>query len=105
MLKFAATLTVEGQTDTARSKVISLMSDYGIEHTGGGIATLSFIASIEAFADLFEANETLRRALQKSPESGVGAEMPDIDETISIPENLRSYVDCISITPTAKSYF
>ncbi len=100
MVKFALTLSDRGRNEAARREVVSYLSGFGIEHTGGGHATLSFAASDASFAAAFRQPP----APAHRDASTIGASAPLHQSDIPVPDRLSALVDYVSVTPPARHF-
>ncbi|MEM7090968.1 MAG: hypothetical protein AAF496_15515 [Pseudomonadota bacterium] len=99
MLKFALTLSAKGRNQAGRQEIVSYLEKRGIKQTGGGLATMSFAASDEAFATVF------RTSFQQAVRSAdtIGASAPVQKNEIPVPGDLMGLVDDVSVTPEMQS--
>jgi len=100
MLKFALTLSAKGQDAGARQEIVAYLAKFGIEHTGGGMATLSFAASEEGFSAAFQTPRPKSNRLA----GAVGASAPMHVPDIPVPDRLTGLVDYVSVTPPARHF-
>ncbi len=103
MLKFAIALSALGRAEEGRQAVLSILSEFGITQTGGGLATMTFTASEEGFARAFDAVSPMPET-EKRHEATVGASGPYQEPEITIPKRLEPYVEYVSVTPPARHF-
>lgn len=104
MIRFAISLSDQGQAEEARRQIVAFLAARDVQPTGGGRATLSFVATPEAFDALFGSSlRNLPDPLPR-PRGAVGASGPAEEPHITIPEELEPFVDHISLPPTARRF-
>ena len=104
MIKFSLSLSEQGQTVEARRKIVDFLSERGFEETGSGHVTLSFVAELEAFDEVFQSSlHKLSAPLPRGSET-IGASAPFDEPKIKIPVELDPFIDHVSITPPARHF-
>lgn len=100
MVKFALSLSALGRDEAGRQKVLDYLADFGIEQSGGGLTTLSFVASEASFAAAFQS--TVPPA--KRDAHTVGASAPLHTPDIPVPQPLSAFVDHVSVAPPSRRF-
>ncbi len=104
MIRFSLSLSELGQTEEMRSKIVDFFVARGLEKTGCGRVTLSFVAKPEDFDEVFQScMRKLPDPLPRISET-IGASAPFDKPIIKIPSELAPYIEHVSITPPARHF-
>lgn len=104
LIKFFVILSDKGRAGESRRRVVDYLADHGIEETAGGMATLSFAASPEAFDEVFHSTALDLPEPLPRPSDAVGASGPFQELQITVPQELETFVEQVSVTPTARHF-
>ena len=103
MIKFAITLSQEGQSEEGQKGVAEFLAEHDITLSAKGLSTLSCVTSEEVFRQVFAQPAEDNLTPSRTPDT-VGASAPFSDLDISLPEPIRHYVDHISVTPPIRRF-
>lgn len=104
MIKFSISLSDKGQSEMARREIVDFLTNRGLEQTGGGRVTLSFVATPETFDKVFQSS--MRELPDPQPRlvGTVGASAPFEEPLVKVPEELDAFVEYVSIAPPARHF-
>lgn len=103
MLKFAITLSQEGQSEVGRKGVAEFLAENQIALSAKGLSTLSCETSEEIFGRVFlQGYDEILTPLRNVDTIGASAPLPNLE--IHLPDPVRPYIDYISITPPIRRF-
>lgn len=105
MIKFSLSLSKKGNLETSRHQIVDFFIKHGIENTGGGRVTLSFVATQETFDEVFQSSMRELPDTMPRPVGTVGASAPFEEPMVKVPEKLDAFVEFVSIAPPAQTFF
>lgn len=103
VVRVSVVLSDRGREEAGRALVTEYLGARSLEQTGGGVTTLSFAAKPEALVDAFGPEADSGAATVRPPDAvgGGGAfRAPDF----RIPQELKLFVEAISVTPPARRF-
>jgi len=104
MIKLSISLSDQGKTALARQEITDYLTQFGMEQTGSGMVTLSFVATEDTFAKALGGADTANPGPSTRPDRTVGASGPYDEPAITIPRQLEPLIDHISVSPPARHF-
>ena len=102
VLRISVLLSDLGREKYGRGRVIEFLDAHALKQTGGGIATLSFVAEPEVLAIAFGPQANTETSTTRTSDAVGGGRFGEVE--IPIPAELEPYVDAISVAPPARGF-